>query len=604
VGREQAGLYKLIASPFPILRLGSAVIRSRSLVAVALPLLLPLLAAAADKPIVVDLWPGAAPGEKGDVGEEKTTLSKSSGAVTSVTNVSKPTLTVFKPAKDKATGAAMVIAPGGGYNNLAWEHEGTQVGEWLQSIGVTGVLLKYRVPRRGDQPKDAPPSGALQDAQRAISTTRAHAKEWGIDPRRIGMLGFSAGGHLTAWTATNFDKRAYAAVDDQDQTSCRPDFAVLIYPGGLVDRQKKEQLSPEIRISKETPPCFFALAYNDAGPLDGSLKMIAALKQAGVKAELHVYSEGGHGFGMRAGDKPHATWPKRCEEWLRAEKFLVGAAAGESPVAPGAKVEKLAGGFQFTEGPAPDGEGNVYFTDQPNDRILKWSVDGKLTTFLEPCGRSNGLCFDKNGTLWACADDKNELWKIDVKTKEKQVVVKEYDGKLLNGPNDVWVRPDGGAYFTDPYYKRPYWKRGPKEQDKEAVYYLSPEGKLTRVDGDYAQPNGIIGTPDGKTLYVADIGGGKTYVYDIQADGSLKNRKEFCAMGSDGMTIDEEGNVYFTRNQAVTVYDKSGKKILEIAVPEGTTNVCFGGNDFRTLFITAGTGLYSLSMRVKGAARQ
>jgi gluconolactonase len=182
--------------------------------------------------------------------------------------------------------------------------------------------------------------------------------------------------------------------------------------------------------------------------------------------------------------------------------------------------------------------------------------------------------------------------------------VKEYDGKLLNGPNDVWVRPDGGAYFTDPYYKRPYWKRGPKEQDVEAVYYLSPEGKLTRVDGDYRQPNGIIGTPDGKTLYVADIGANKTNVYDVQADGSLTNRKEFCAMGSDGMTIDEAGNVYFTLNKAVTVFDKTGKKIAQIDVPEGTTNVCFGGKDMKTLFITAGTGFYSIAMRVKGAARQ
>jgi gluconolactonase len=280
------------------------------------------------------------------------------------------------------------------------------------------------------------------------------------------------------------------------------------------------------------------------------------------------------------------------------------AAQDASPVAPGAKLEKLASGFKFTEGPAPDADGNVYFTDQPNDRILKWSTDGKLSTFMEPCGRSNGLCFDKDGHLWACADEKNELWKIDVKTKEKTVLVKDYGGKLLNGPNDVWVRPDGGAYFTDPFYKRPYWKRGPKEQDAEAVYYLSPEGKLTRADGDFRQPNGIIGTPDGKTLYVADIGANKTYQYDIEKDGSLKNRKLFCEQGSDGMTIDEDGNVYFTLGKAVTIYDKAGKKVATIDVPEGTTNVCFGGKDMKTLFITAGTSLYSMKMRVKGAARQ
>jgi gluconolactonase len=217
-----------------------------------------------------------------------------------------------------------------------------------------------------------------------------------------------------------------------------------------------------------------------------------------------------------------------------------------SPVAPMAKAEKLAGGFKFTEGPAADAQGNVYFTDQPNDRILKWDTAGKLSTFLEPCGRSNGLYFDRAGYLWACADEKNELWKIDVTTKDKTVVVKDYDGKLLNGPNDLWIHPDGGVYFTDPFYKRGYWKRGPQEQDAKGVYFLPVKGKLTRVDGDYKQPNGIIGTPDGKTLYVADISGGKTYQYEIAADGALKNRKEFCAMGSDGMTIDEQGNVYLT----------------------------------------------------------
>ena len=155
-----------------------------------------------------------------------------------------------------------------------------------------------------------------------------------------------------------------------------------------------------------------------------------------------------------------------------------------SIIAPGAQLEKLAGGFAFTEGPACDAQGNVYFTDQPNDRILKWSVDGKLSTFLQPCGRSNGLCFDSHGDLWACADEKNELWRISP-TGKKTVVVKDYGGKLLNGPNDVWVRPDGGLYFTDPFYKRDYWKRGPMEQDVEGVYYLAPDHKtLTRVVAD------------------------------------------------------------------------------------------------------------------------
>jgi gluconolactonase len=273
-------------------------------------------------------------------------------------------------------------------------------------------------------------------------------------------------------------------------------------------------------------------------------------------------------------------------------------------LAPGAKLEKLADGFKFTEGPAADAEGNVYFTDQPNDRIVKWSVDGKQSTFLQPCGRSNGLCFDSKGNLWACADEKNELWSIAPDGKAT-IVVKDYQGKLLNGPNDVWVRPDGGLYFTDPYYKRPYWKRGPKEIAIEGVYYLTPDRKtLTRVVDDLKQPNGIIGTPDGRTLYVADIGGGKTFAYDPQPDGSLANKRLFCNLGSDGMTIDDEGNVYLT-GKGVIVFDKSGKEIQRIEVPERwTANVCFGDRDRRTLFITASASLYSIRTRTKGVGSQ
>lgn len=272
--------------------------------------------------------------------------------------------------------------------------------------------------------------------------------------------------------------------------------------------------------------------------------------------------------------------------------------------APGAKLEKLAGGFSFTEGPACDARGNVLFTDQPNDRILKWSVDGQLSTFKQPCGRANGLCFDTQGNLWACADEKNELWQIDPQGKVT-VVVKDYQGKLLGGPNDVWLRPDGGLYFTDPLYKRPYWKRGPQEQDGEHVYYLSPDRrKLTRVATDLMQPNGIIGTADGKRLYVADIKAKKTYAYDIQPDGSLRNKRLFCSLGSDGMTIDDRGNIYLT-GKGVFVFDRAGHEIEHIDVPEPwTANVCFGGRDHRTLFITASKGLYAIRMQTKGTDSQ
>lgn len=272
----------------------------------------------------------------------------------------------------------------------------------------------------------------------------------------------------------------------------------------------------------------------------------------------------------------------------------------QSIIAPGAKVEKLAGGFEFTEGPAVDAAGNVFFTDQPNNRILKWSVDGDLSIFLEPSGRSNGLYFDKKGNLLACADLNNQLWSIDSSGKAA-VLITDYEGKILNGPNDLWIRPDGGIYFTDPFYKRPYWNRGPMEQDGQCVYYLSPDHEtLMRVADDLAQPNGIIGTPDGKRLYVADIRAKKTYAYEINKNGTLSNKNLFCRMGSDGMTIDNEANVYLT-GRGVTVFDRKGGKIEHIDVDEPwTANVCFGGKDRKTLFITASKGLYGIRMRVKG----
>lgn len=274
-------------------------------------------------------------------------------------------------------------------------------------------------------------------------------------------------------------------------------------------------------------------------------------------------------------------------------------------VEPGARLEKLSGDFKFTEGPAADVEGNVYFTDQPNDRIMRWGVDGKLSTFMQPSGRSNGLCFDRDGQLLACADEKNELWSIDPKTRHVTVLVKEFRGQLLNGPNDLWVHPDGSIYFTDPLYKREYWKRGPMEQDGQHVYRISHDRKaLTRVINDLKQPNGIIGTPDGRTLYVADIGDRKTYAYSIGQGGKPADRRLLCEMGSDGLTIDSTGNVYLT-GKGVSVFDKTGKKIEQIDVPEGwTANVCFGGADGRTLFITASKGLYSIRTRTGRAGSQ
>lgn len=274
----------------------------------------------------------------------------------------------------------------------------------------------------------------------------------------------------------------------------------------------------------------------------------------------------------------------------------------ESVFAPGAKLEKLAGGFDFTEGPTCDAAGNVFFTDQPNDRILKWGVEGELSTFLQPAGRANGMCFDPRGHLIACADEKNALWSIAPDGKVT-VLVSEYRGKLLNGPNDVWVRPDGALYFTDPFYDRPWWTHHTMPQDGQHVYFVSADRQhLGRVADDLQKPNGIIGTPDGKTLYVADIGAGKTYRYDVAPNGSLAGKTLAAEQGSDGITLDNEGNLYLTGN-GVLVVDKGGRQIAQIQVPDEqwTANVSFGGKDRHTLFITASTGLYAVRMRVKSA---
>lgn len=291
--------------------------------------------------------------------------------------------------------------------------------------------------------------------------------------------------------------------------------------------------------------------------------------------------------------------------FLLAFDLSLGTQAAENPIlSPGVELQKLTNGFSFTEGPACDAFGNVFFTDQPNDRILRWGTDGQLSVYMSPCGRANGLSFDREGNLWACADENNQLWRI-APSGRRTIMVREYEGKPLNGPNDVWIVPGGGLYFTDPYYKRPYWDRGPKAMD-ECVYHLSPDGKkLTRVADDLKQPNGLIGTPDGKTLYIADIGAGKTYRYSIAADRSLKDKTLFCELGSDGMTIDDRGDIYLTGKQGVSVYDKTGKFVTLIKVPEPwTANVCFGGKDHQTLFITASGALYGIHLNVHGVGSQ
>jgi len=264
-------------------------------------------------------------------------------------------------------------------------------------------------------------------------------------------------------------------------------------------------------------------------------------------------------------------------------------------LAPAAQVERLADGFVFTEGPACDADGNVFFADIPNKRIHKWSRDGKLTTFCENSGRANGLFFNRKGTLLACEGGNRRLTAISADGKVT-VLADRYEGKKLNSPNDLWIDPQGGVYFTDPRYG----KQDGLEQDGFHVYYLPPEGKpLVRVLDNLVKPNGVVGTADGKLLYVADAGDGKTYGYRIQSDGSLTDGKHFAPVGSDGMTLDEKGNLYLTRG-VVHVYSADAKRIATIEVPEPPANVCFGGEDRRTLFITACKGLYAIRMNVRG----
>ncbi|MCE1197395.1 MAG: SMP-30/gluconolactonase/LRE family protein [Marinilabiliales bacterium] len=268
-------------------------------------------------------------------------------------------------------------------------------------------------------------------------------------------------------------------------------------------------------------------------------------------------------------------------------------------VAKGATVTKAGGGYAFTEGPAVAPDGSVYFTDQPNDKIEVWSEKGKITHFLTSCQRANGTYFNKKGELLACSDLHNRLVSFTMKG-ERKTLAEGFESVHFNGPNDLWIAPNGGVYFSDPYYPRDYWEEGHQELQKvRGVYYLSPDGKVTRVISDFKQPNGLIGTPDGKTLYVSDINDGKIWQYTILADGSLSEKRFFAPEGSDGMTLDNKGNVYLT-NKAVSVYNPSGKRIARIQIPETPSNLCFGGKKRNILFITARTSVYTLKMNTKG----
>jgi len=269
------------------------------------------------------LWPKGAPGETGGIGAEVDTTKPGQDPagkrVIRLGNVTNPTLTVYTPAADKDTGAAVVVFPGGGYNILAMDLEGTEICEWLNRIGVTGILVKYRVPAQPNSPRGGAP---LQDAQRAMRLARAHAVEWHINPARIGVMGFSAGGHLAALVSNNFNKPTYEPVDAADQSNARPDFTILVYPAYLTGDKEMTTVSPALPVSDKTPPTLLIQAEDDPIPVEGSLVYYRALRNAKVPAEMHLYPAGGHGYGLRSPVAPLNTWPLRAEEWMRSLGLL------------------------------------------------------------------------------------------------------------------------------------------------------------------------------------------------------------------------------------------------------------------------------------------
>lgn len=274
----------------------------------------------ADQNPEINLWPvDAVPDEPEGIEKRKKPTTVDEVGKMRIAYVDAPSITVYKAPKDKSNGTSVIIFPGGGYNILAWTHEGTEIAEWLNSLGVSAFVLKYRVPRRDPKKPHALP---LQDAQRAIRIVRSKSKDWGIDPGRIGVLGFSAGGHLAVISGTHYEDRTYERIDDADDLSSRPDFLIPIYPAYLGDKKNRDQLSGLVDINKNTPPMFIAITHDDSDRAYYSALLYAALKKSGVVGELHIYSKGGHGYGMRKSKDPVHTWPDRCADWLGSMGLL------------------------------------------------------------------------------------------------------------------------------------------------------------------------------------------------------------------------------------------------------------------------------------------
>ena len=500
---------------------------------------------------------------------------------------------------------------------VVWFHGGgieggeKHIDPQLKNCGLVVVAANYRL-----LPK-APIDDILDDAAAAVAWTYKNIAKYNGSKRKIFVAGHSAGGYLL--DMIGLDKRWLAKYGvDADSLAALVPFSGQCVTHYNIRKQQGipplqatiDQYAPLTYVRADAPPIIIISGDRELelfGRYEEQAYFWRMLKLVGHKDvtlyEMQGYDHGAMPFPAYKILKDHI---KRLTEKKSHSNEIV--AEGEAPV-------RLADSYSFTEGPATDARGNVYFTDQPNNRIYRWDCEsGEITLFTDQSGRSNGMYFDAQGNLIACADMDNQLWRFDMrstsgrllpqgrKNGQAEILITDYRGKLLNGPNDVWISKDGGYYLTDPYFKRDYWTRNPeRQQPVEGLYYMAPGGKqLVMLDSTLNQPNGIVGTPDGKHLYVAEAKENRILRYDILTDGSLTNRQVFANMGSDGMTIDDRGNIYLT-GDGVTVFNKDGQKIAHFPIPEDwTANVCFGGKEHNILFITASKSVYTLKMLVHG----
>ena len=500
---------------------------------------------------------------------------------------------------------------------VVWFHGGgieggeKHIDPQLKNCGLVVVAANYRL-----LPK-APIDDILDDAAAAVAWTYKNIAKYNGSKRKIFVAGHSAGGYLL--DMIGLDKRWLAKYGvDADSLAALVPFSGQCVTHYNIRKQQGipplqatiDQYAPLTYVRADAPPIIIISGDRELelfGRYEEQAYFWRMLKLVGHKDvtlyEMQGYDHGAMPFPAYKILKDHI---KRLTEKKSHSNEIV--AEGEAPV-------RLADSYSFTEGPATDARGNVYFTDQPNNRIYRWDCEsGEITLFTDQSGRSNGMYFDAQGNLIACADMDNQLWRFDMrstsgrllpqgrKNGQAEILITDYRGKLLNGPNDVWISKDGGYYLTDPYFKRDYWTRSPeRQQPVEGLYYLAPgSNQLVMLDSTLNQPNGLVGTPDGKHLYVAEAKENRILRYDILTDGSLTNRQVFANMGSDGMTIDDRGNIYLT-GDGVTVFNKDGQKIAHFPIPEDwTANVCFGGKEHNILFITASKSVYTLKMLVHG----